>query len=298
MTNSDSHTNREIREESLEKLRKDLATRERKQKRGPLGTVLASALVIVLVVAGIDFFASRDNGEKIEAEDSTTTVNSTSMTTTTESPDENQVTAPALALARSEALPETVTCSYPEDGKAAKEVSAPDTENIPATGTVNVTLKTNQGDIPMTLDRSVSPCTVNAITHLASNGYYNDTVCHRITTQGIYVLQCGDPTGNGAGGPGFSFANEYPTDEAEDTNSPVNYQRGTIAMANAGADTNGSQFFLNYKDSPLPPNYTYFGTISDEGLTTIDAIAAKGTKTGGSDGAPADEVRIESAEVE
>ncbi len=294
MSNSDSQNNRQIREESLEKLRKDLATRERKEKRGPLGTILASALVIILVVAGIYFFATKDDGAKIEAEDSTTTVESTTMTTATEEP---EVTAPALALTRSEALPETVTCEYPEEGGAAREVSAPDTQDIPATGTVNVTLKTNQGDIPMTLDRSVSPCTVNAITHLASNGYYDDTVCHRITTNGIYVLQCGDPTGNGAGGPGFNFANEYPTDEAEDQSSPVNYQRGTIAMANAGIGTNGSQFFLNYKDSPLPPLYTYFGKISDEGLATIDSIAAKGTKTGGSDGAPSEEVRIETAQV-
>ena len=111
MSNTDSQNNRQIREESLEKLRKDLATRERKQKRGPLGTILAAALVIVLAVAGIYFFATNNDGEKIEAEDSTTTVESTTMTTETEAP---EVTAPALALARSEALPETVTCEYPE----------------------------------------------------------------------------------------------------------------------------------------------------------------------------------------
>ena len=78
---------------------------------------------------------------------------------------------------------------------------------------------------------------------------------------------------------------------------PVKYERGTIAMANAGLDTNGSQFFLNYGDSSLPPAYTYFGRIDDAGLATLDEVAARGTADGQPDGAPKDEVRITSATV-
>ena len=187
-----------------------------------------------------------------------------------------------------------------------------------------VNLDTSAGPIGMTLDRSVSPCTVNAIEYLAEDGYFNDTVCHRLTTSdGLKVLQCGDPSGTGAGGPGFQFPNEFPTDEALDgvdltqmgipedasdeekrqyasmmLQDPQRYDRGTIAMAHAGIDTNGSQFFLNYGPSVLPPLYTYFGQIDDAGLETLDAIAEAGVEGGAPDGAPAKEVKINSATVE
>ena len=200
-------------------------------------------------------------------------------------------------MERNEALPATVSCTYEETGEDTNGATLPPTEDISAEGTVTVNLTTNQGEIGMELDRTVAPCTVNAVEHLADEGFYDDTVCHRLTTSGLHVLQCGDPTGTGAGGPGFEFPNEYPTDEAEDTSSPVVYPRGSIAMANAGPDTNGSQFFLNYDDSPLQPNYTYFGQISEEGLATLDAIAETGVQGGMGDGAPAEEVRIESADV-
>lgn len=277
-------TNKERRQQALSQLEKEIKSRDRKEKTKPLTVVFASLAVILVVVGGIWYAATRSTEDEVITADETST--------TAETPDYQP-----LALTRTTALGDSVTCEYPDAGEASKDISKPATENVPATGTVTVNLTTAQGNIGMELDRSVSPCTVNAVEHMASEGYYNDTVCHRITTSGIYVLQCGDPSGTGAGGPGFSFANEYPTDEAADLTTPVIYERGTIAMANAGADTNGSQFFLNYEDSPLAPNYTYFGQISEEGLATLDAIAEGGAGDGAGDGAPAEEVRIESATV-
>ncbi|UMG92540.1 peptidylprolyl isomerase [Nocardioides sp. TF02-7] len=109
-----------------------------------------------------------------------------------------------------------------------------------------------------------------------------------MTTEGIYVLQCGDPTGTGAGGPGYSFADELQGTET--------YGPGTLAMANAGPDTNGSQFFIVYDDSPLPPSYTVFGTVDEATVQTITDVAADGT-TPELDGAPNTKVDIESVTV-
>ena len=277
--------NRKRGEDALAQLDRELKSRDRAEKSRPLKIGAAAAVVILAIVAGIWFLATRDSEEQITADEETTT--------TTEAPEMEPLT-----MARAEALPATVTCEYPEAGDASREVSSPATENISTEGTVTVTLDTTQGPIGMELDRSVAPCTVNVIEHLASEGYYDDTVCHRLTTSGIHVLQCGDPSGSGAGGPGFQFANEYPTDELDGpATSPVIYPRGSIAMANAGPDTNGSQFFLNYEDSPLAPDYTYFGQISEEGLATLDSIAEAGVEGGAADGAPAEEVRIATATV-
>ncbi|GAB3591149.1 Putative bifunctional phosphatase/peptidyl-prolyl cis-trans isomerase [Corynebacterium faecale] len=280
--------NKERRQSALSQLEKELKSRDRKEKTKPMTVVAASLAVILLVVGGI-WYAATQGGE----DEAITADDSTEITTPAESSYET------LAISRTTALDDTVSCTYEEAGDASREVSNPATEDVSATGTVTVNLSTNQGEIGMELDRSVSPCTVNAIEHFAAEGYYDDVVCHRLTTSGIFVLQCGDPSGTGAGGPGFQFANEYPTDEAADAdlNTPVIYERGTIAMANAGQGTNGSQFFLNYEDSPLPPVYTYFGQITDEGLETLDAIAEQGVEGGASDGAPAEEVLIETASV-
>jgi peptidyl-prolyl cis-trans isomerase B (cyclophilin B) len=180
-------------------------------------------------------------------------------------------------------------CTYTEDGQAAKDVDLPP-DHAAVSGDEAVTIKTNAGDIKATLDADTTPCTVNSFVSLADQGYFDSTTCHRLTTQGIYVLQCGDPTGSGAGGPGYSFEDELSGKET--------YGPGTLAMANAGPDTNGSQFFIVYGDSPLDPNYTVFGQIDDAGLQVVKAIADKGTADGGPDGAPKEQVEIESVTAE
>lgn len=287
-------TNKERGDKALSSLERELKARDRKEKTRPIMVVAASAVVILLAAGGIIWGASQGDDEEVTAQDETSAEETTA--------EEEQPTFEPLAMEREEALPATVTCTYEETGQDANGATVPNQEDVSAEGTVNVTLETNQGNIGMELDRTVAPCTVNAIEHLAAEGYYDDTVCHRLTTNasdapGLSVLQCGDPTGVGSGGPGFQFANEYPTDEAEDTGSPVIYPRGSIAMANAGEDTNGSQFFLNYEDSALPPVYTYFGQIDDEGLSVLDSIAEAGVEGDAPDGAPAEEVTIETATV-
>ncbi|CAB1017652.1 peptidylprolyl isomerase [Corynebacterium diphtheriae] len=277
-------TNKERRESAMRSLEKEIKSRDRAEKTKPLGVVAAAAVAVLAIVGGIYWANSSDDSAQTQASDQ--------ATPTTE---ESNFTP--LAMKRAKALGDTVTCTYNDAGNASKDVSKPKTESVSAKGTTTVSLDTNKGKIDLELDRAASPCTVNAIEHLAKQKYYDDTVCHRLTTSGIYVLQCGDPSGKGSGGPGFQFDNEYPTDEASDKQTPVVYPRGSIAMANAGEGTNGSQFFLNYKDSPLPPAYTYFGKISDSGLKTLDKIAEAGVKDGGTDGAPAEEVKIKTAAV-
>jgi len=179
------------------------------------------------------------------------------------------------------------TCEYDNDGsQPAKAGVEPPPAQATASGDVAVTISTSAGEIGATLDAAAAPCTVNSFVSLADQGYYDDTPCHRLTTAGIYVLQCGDPSGSGAGGPGYSFPDEL--------NGKEKYGAGTLAMANAGPDTNGSQFFMVYDDTELPPSYTVFGTIDDAGLKVLADVAAKGTANGSPDGPPKEKVQIES----
>lgn len=185
-------------------------------------------------------------------------------------------------------------CSYPSDpaGSAGKKVSTPPTTPA-ATGQVAATLKTTIGDIGLTLDAAKAPCTVNSFLSLAKQGYFDKTACHRLTTAqaGIEVLQCGDPSGSGSGGPGYSFADELTGHD--------HYGPGTLAMANAGPDTNGSQFFLVYGNATAldqQPDYTVFGTIDAAGVKAIAGAATAGTDdaNGPGDGHPKKAVTIDS----
>lgn len=193
---------------------------------------------------------------------------------------------------------DVVSCSYPASGQAAKKVSTPP-KHAPASGTTKLTITLNAGAVPVTLDDKAAPCTVNSFTSLARQKYFDATPCHRLVTAGIFVLQCGDPSGTGSGGPGYSFADELSSAQAlkdapQSGGEAKTYPAGTLAMANAGPDTNGSQFFIVYADSPLPPAYTVFGTVSAAGLGVVKAIAAKGTADGSGDGAPKTAVKIQS----
>lgn len=156
-------------------------------------------------------------------------------------------------------------------------------------------LATTCGDIDVDLKASAAPHTVNSFDFLAGKGYFDHTKCHRLTTNGIYVLQCGDPTGQGTGGPGYTIPDENLKDKSLKGNT---YPKGTIAMANTGQKhSGGSQFFLVYQDSKLPPSYTPFGTVSASGMKVLEKIAKAGESTGNGDGAPNATVVIDKATV-
>lgn len=147
--------------------------------------------------------------------------------------------------------------------------------------TYTAKIMTSEGDITVTLSKD-TPVTTNNFVFLAKDGFYDNVIFHRVISG--FMIQGGDPTGTGMGGPGYKFADEKFSGE---------YKRGTIAMANSGPNTNGSQFFIMHKDYALPPNYVIFGNTL-EGLDVIDKIA--GAKTGPSD-RPADPVVIKSIEI-
>ena len=162
-------------------------------------------------------------------------------------------------------------CEYAEAGEAAKPVELPPTTGVPTTGTVDYVLEMTEGSVTLTLDQGKAPCTVNSFVSLARQGYFDKTRCHRLADSGIFVLQCGDPTGTGRGGPGYQFANE--------TDGTESYVRGVVAMANAGPGTNGSQFFLVWDDSTSlnqTPDYTIFGTMDAASRDVVATMAAEG----------------------
>ena len=162
-----------------------------------------------------------------------------------------------------------VSCEYVEGGQAAKEVDLPPSEST-VSGEVKVVFETTLGDIPATLDADATPCTVSSFVSLAEQGFFDDSPCPRMATSASFgILQCGDPTGTGSGGPGYSVADELTGEET--------YDAGTLAMANAGPDTNGSQFFMVFNDSPgLTPDYNVFGTVDPAGLKLLTDAAKKG----------------------
>lgn len=161
---------------------------------------------------------------------------------------------------------DSATCTWNKTGTPSRPVVEPSTS--PTVIPASATLATNRGTIAFTLNAN-APCAAASMASLASQGFYDNTPCHRLTTEGLFVLQCGDPSGTGTGGPGYQFAEEALTG--------ATYKRGTVAMAKgSAAGSTGSQFFIVYKDSPLDPLYTPVGTVT-KGLEVVDAVAKAGS---------------------
>jgi peptidyl-prolyl cis-trans isomerase B (cyclophilin B) len=204
--------------------------------------------------------------------------------------------SPAAAHRTDPTAPTTGPCAYTPtpDDPAVRPVPLPrDPRRTPDRGVARVVLKTNLGAIPLVLDRAQAPCTVQSFLHLATHRFYDRTICHRLTAYPtLKVLQCGDPSGTGEGGPGYRYRDELPTNLPPAPTDPTGvrrlYARGVLAMANAGPDTNGSQFFLVYGDSALRPLYTVFGRTGATGVATLDRVAAGGIAATPEEPAPID----------
>lgn len=181
-------------------------------------------------------------------------------------------------------------CEYTEDGsEPSKEVTLPPS-SATVEGEVSATIETSAGTLEATLDATDTPCTVGSFVSLAEQGYFDATTCHRLTTFNIFVLQCGDPTATGTGGPGYTIPDELAGDET--------YPAGTLAMAKTSApDSGGSQFFVVYEDTQLPSEYTVFGTIDEASTEVVREVAAAGTTSGSPDGEPKTPVEIESVTI-
>ena len=235
--------------------------------------VAACCAVIALGAAGYVAFAAGGS----TATSATSTPNPSATPTAAPTP----TASPPPTLAAEPAS----HCTYTPSGTAARTVGVPPVKPAFKGAKYQATVKTNRGTIVLDLLNHQATCTVNSFIYLAGQKYFNNTPCHRLTTTGIYVLQCGDPTGTGQGGPGYKFADENLTG--------AKYTEGTVAMANGGPGTNGSQFFLVYRNSPLPPNYTPFGKIVS-GLGIIQNVAKAGTdnSNGNGDGHPKEKVTI------
>jgi peptidyl-prolyl cis-trans isomerase B (cyclophilin B) len=199
-----------------------------------------------------------------------------------------------VAGANSTAAP--LDCTEPPPPPAEPLMFGPEDLPTPVSGdpaTLSATLQTSCGDVVVELYAADAPQTVASFQFLAQQGYWEDSPCHRLTTQGIYVLQCGDPTGSGSGGPGYTYGTE---------NAPADglYPPGTLAMARTSdPNSNGGQFFVVYEDTQLPVEgggYSIFGRVT-EGLEIVEAVAAAGAEGGAPDGAPAQPVSILSVEV-
>ena len=242
------------------------AARKRRQRQAIIGSALA-----VIVIAGVAFWVVSTVGS-----------------------DDDKSTEAGGAPAG------TVACTWtPEDaagGSKIVDVGTPG-PNAPNTGTATMTISTTLGNIVATVDRAKAPCTAAAFEYLSSKKFWDGTKCHRLVTEGIKVLQCGDPSAkgkgyretDGTGGPSFRYA-----EENLPTSANPAYPRGTIAMAKTQAPAStGSQFFIVYGDTQLPPDYTVLGTIT-KGIEFVDQVAKAGTDNANQpgDGHPKREIGI------
>ncbi|MYS37067.1 peptidyl-prolyl cis-trans isomerase B (cyclophilin B) [Streptomyces sp. KhCrAH-43] len=256
---------RQLAREKYERQQQRREEARRRTRR--LTLVITSAVAVVAVIGGATYLAAGGDDDKDKA-DAAASQSPSAEASPSASPTEEAKPEPAMKI----------------DKKARYTMS----------------LKTSQGDIAFTMDASKTPHTTNSFKSLADKKFFDGTKCHRLTTDGIFVLQCGDPKGDGTGGPGYTIPDENLTALGKaGADGSVTYPAGTVAMANTGQPhTGGSQFFLVYKDSKLPPSYTPFGTMDAKSLKAVEGIGKAGVEGGGADGAPKKAVNISKVTVD
>jgi len=272
-------TNKQRREAAQRHLQRQLDRRAELAKRRRRNMGIVAALVAALVVAGVILLGTGVLGGGDDPGDA-------AASSAPADPTEDA----AAASPGDDGTDGTCDFTPEQGGNPDSTAVDPPPAEVETTGTTQVTLTLASGDVGLALDRANAPCATASMVYLAEQKFFDGTPCHRLTTSaGLKVLQCGDPSGTGRGGASY----DYPTRvTGEET-----YERGVVAMANSGQGFDGSQFFLVYGDSQLTPDYTVIGTIDEAGLAVLDDIAAPGVEGGSQDGAPAEDVTIESVTV-
>ncbi|TCN44100.1 peptidyl-prolyl cis-trans isomerase B (cyclophilin B) [Kribbella orskensis] len=266
---------------------------ERARQRKMLTITITAIVAVVVVIAGVFVIAANTGDDTPAAGDTPSSSPSAQTSPGPENKPKSIPTALAAPNKRPTPLAAQVDCTFTKSAEpASKQVNPPPNGKTKASGTSPVALNTSVGDVRLTLDSSLAPCAVKSFLSLVGQKYFDNTTCHRLTVEGLQVLQCGDPSATGSGGPGYSFKDEvFPE---------LKYGRGVLAMANSGPNTNGSQFFIVYGDAAgLSPAYTVVGTVDATSLKVIDKVANAGVvpEPGGTptDGKPFLEVKIKTA---
>jgi peptidyl-prolyl cis-trans isomerase B (cyclophilin B) len=262
-------TNKQRRQAAQRHLQRQLERRAELARRRRRNMLIGVVVLAVVVVAGAALLIAGIGGG-----DSTTAAGGTTAASASPTVDGSDG-----------------TCDFTADTSGnpnLKDVGTPPSQ-VATSGLVDLTMNTNLGAIGLVLDQAKAPCASASFVYLTQQKFFDGTPCHRETdSDGLKVLQCGDPSGSGSGGPRYTFPTQVTGSET--------YPRGTLAMANSGQGTDGSQFFLVYGDSQLSPDYTVVGTIDQAGLAVLDTIAANGNNgaNGAGDGAPNKPVTITS----
>jgi peptidyl-prolyl cis-trans isomerase B (cyclophilin B) len=277
---------RQLAREHYERQQARRAAQAAKRRRNQ--QVAAVVVAVLVIIGGIALLSAKLGGD-----DTVSAGKPGGKASASASPTASDSASPSPSSSESTAAS---GCTYTKSGEASKDVGLPTYDPAKAASykkPFSVDLATDQGDITNAMDAAKAPCTTNSFKHLAQAKYFDGTSCHRLTTNNIFVLQCGDPTASGSGGPGYQYGEENLPGEGEN-----NYPAGTVAMANAGTGTNGSQFFLVYKDTTLPANYTIFGTVT-KGLDVVQKVADAGSddSNGTGDGKPKLPITIKTATV-
>lgn len=224
-------------------------------------------IVVIIILVGLQWWQTR-TPDQVSSTDSyniqTQTQNSETQVTS-DQPGQNQVAASGQSIQNQ--TTETTAPITPTASPASTTTNTSPTKTIMKNSMHTITLETNKGTIVFETYDADAPKTSENFVTLANKGFYNNLIFHRVIKD--FMIQGGDPTGTGMGGPDYKFADELnPATESY----KKGYVRGTVAMANSGPDTNGSQFFIMHKDTPLPNSYTIFGKVI-KGIEVVDAIA-------------------------